>query len=79
MQVETAEEEVQEHPSITIDTGCEQSTDLVLDSGDMIAWKKSEPTWEDITSDMNMPYYHVVELENRLPSRKCKAVAKMPQ
>ncbi len=79
MQVETEEEEVQKNPSIMIDTECEQSTDLVSNSADMIAWKKSEPTWEDITSDMGMPYYHVVEFGNRLPSRKCKAVAKMPQ
>ena len=26
-----------------------------------------------------MPHYHVVEFGNRLPSRKCKAVALMPQ
>ncbi len=43
MQVETVEEEVPEHLSITIDTGGEQSTDLVSNSADMIAWKKSEP------------------------------------
>jgi hypothetical protein len=54
-QVETAEEEVPEYPSITIDTGGEQSTDLVSNSADMIAWKKSEPKSEDITSDMHMP------------------------
>jgi hypothetical protein len=79
MQAETAEEEVQELLGITFDTGCEQSTDLISNSADMIAWKKSEPTWEDIISDMGMPYYHVVEFGNRLPSTKCKAVAKMPQ
>jgi hypothetical protein len=76
-QIETAEEEVPEYRSITIDTGGEQSTasDLISNSADMIAWKKSEPKWEDITSDMNMPQYPVVEFGNRLPSRKCKAVA----
>jgi hypothetical protein len=34
---------------------------------------------EDITSDMVMPYYHVVEFGNRLPSTECKAIAKMSQ
>jgi hypothetical protein len=78
-QVETSEEEFLEHPSIIIDTGGEQSADLVTNSADMIAWKKSEPRWEDITSDMQMPHYHVVEFGNRLPSRMCKAVALMQQ
>jgi hypothetical protein len=62
-----------------IDTGGEQSTDLIMNSADMIAWQKSEPRWEDITSDMQMPHYHVIEFGNRLPSRMCKAVALMPQ
>ncbi len=48
MQVETVHEEVPEYPSITIDTEGDQSTDLVSNSADMIAWKKSEPTWEDV-------------------------------
>jgi hypothetical protein len=61
VQVETTAEEVPEYPSITFDTGGEQSTDLVSNSADMIAWKKSEPKWVDITSDMRMPHYHVVE------------------
>jgi hypothetical protein len=52
---------------------------MVSNSADMIAWKKSEPKWEDITLDMHMPHYHVVEFGNRLPSRRCKAVAIMPQ
>ncbi len=54
-------EEVQEHPNITIDTGCEESADMVSDSAGMVAWKRSEPKWKDITSYMVMPYYHVVE------------------
>jgi hypothetical protein len=78
-QVETTEEEVPENPSIMIDTGGEQSIDLVSNSADMIAWQKSEPKWEDITSNMRMPHYHVVEFGNRIPSRKCKAIALMPQ
>ncbi len=43
-QVKPMEEEIPNYPSITIDTGGEQSTDLVtvLNSADMIAWQKSE-------------------------------------
>ena len=70
-QVETGEEEILEYPSIAIDTGGEQSNDLISNSADMIAWQKSKPKWEDITSDMQMPHYHMVEFGNRLPSRKC--------
>jgi hypothetical protein len=78
-QVETTVEEVPEYPNIKFDTESQQSSDLVSNSTDMIAWRKSEPKWEGITSDMRMPHYHVVEFGNRLPSRKCKAVALMPQ
>ena len=78
-QVEIAEEDLLERPSLIIDSGSEQSADLVTNSADMIAWKKKEPRWEDITSDMQMPHYHVVTFGNRLPSRMCKAVALMPQ
>ncbi len=58
---------------------CERPADMVSDSAGMIAWKKSKPKWKDITSDIVMPYCHVVDFGNRLPSTKCKAIAKMPQ
>jgi hypothetical protein len=52
---------------------------MVLDPAGMVAWEKSKSKWKDITSDMVMQYCHVVEFGNRLPSLKCKAIAKMPQ
>jgi hypothetical protein len=78
MQVESTGEG-QELPSITFDTGSEESADVGSDSEDIVAWKKSDPKWEDNTSNMLMPYYHGVEFGNRLPSTKCRAIATMPQ
>jgi len=78
-QVEIAEEDLLERPSLIIDSGSEQSADLVSNSADMIAWKKKVPTWGDITTAMKMPHYHVVVFGNRLPSTMCKAVAVLPQ